>query len=73
MKLTNFIFLLKIGEMLWMFRLSHPWSEDTQDQETLLAPSADKETGNYDTECSNHHPSLLTLSSKRLSRSEIKW
>ena len=24
----------------------------------MVAPSADKQTRNYDTECSNHHPSL---------------
>ena len=29
--------------------------------------SADKQTRNYDTECSNHHPSLSTLRSKGLS------
>ena len=28
---------------------------------TFLAPSADKQTRNYDTECSNYHPSLSTL------------
>ena len=32
-----------------------------QGQETFSAPSADKQTRNYDTECSNHYPSLLTL------------
>ena len=42
-------------------RLPHPWSGDRQGQETFLAPSADKQTRNYDTECSNHHPSLSTL------------
>ena len=35
-------------------KLPHPWSRDTQGQETFLAPSADKQTCNYDTECSNH-------------------
>ena len=30
-----------------------------QDQETFLASSADKQTRNHDTECSNHDPSLL--------------
>ena len=54
-------------------RLPHPWSEDSQDQETFLAPTADKQTCNHDTECSNHHPSLSTLSSKRLSHSKMKW
>ena len=41
--------------------LPHPWSGDSQGQETFLAPSADKQTRNYDIECSNHHPSLSTL------------
>ena len=53
-------------------RLPHPRSGDSQVQETFLAPSADKETRNYDTECSNHHPSLSTLRSKGLSRSKMK-
>ena len=39
-------------------RLPHPRNGDSQDKETLLAPSADKQTRKYDTECSNHHPSL---------------
>ena len=30
-------------------RPHHPWSGDSQGQETLLAPSADKQTRNYDT------------------------
>ena len=37
-------------------RLPHPRNADIQGQETFLAPSADKQTRNYDTECSNHHP-----------------
>ena len=41
-----------------IFRLPHPRSGDSQDQETFLEPSADKQTCNYDTECSNYHPSL---------------
>ena len=45
----------------------------SQGQETFLAPSADKQTRNYDTECSNHHPSLSTLRPKGLSRSMMKW
>ena len=39
-------------------RLPHPQSRDSQGQEKFLAPSADKQTRNYDTECSSHHPSL---------------
>ena len=54
-------------------RLSHPQRGDSQDQETFLAPSSDKQTRNYDTECSNHHPSLSTLRSKGLNRSKMKW
>ena len=52
-------------------RLPHPRSGDSKGQETFLAPSTDKETRNYDTECSNHYPSLSTLRSKGLSRSNI--
>ena len=40
---------------------------------TFLAPSADKQTRNYDIECSNHHPSISALRPKGLSRSKIKW
>ena len=47
-------------------RLPHPRRGDSQDQETFLAPSADKQTRNYDTEGSNHHPSLSTLRPKGL-------
>ena len=54
-------------------RLPHPQSRDSQGQETFLAPSANKQTHNYDTQCSNHHPSLPTLTSKGLSRSIMKW
>ena len=54
-------------------RLPHPWGGDSQGQETFLARSTDKKTLNYDTECSNHHPSLSTLRSKGLSQSKMKW
>ena len=53
-------------------RLPHPRSGDSQGQETFLAPSTDKQTHNYDIECSNHHPSLSTLRPKELSRSKMK-
>ena len=33
-------------------------AEICQDQETFLAPYADKQTCNYSSGCSNHHPSL---------------
>ena len=56
-----------------MARLLHPQRRDSQGQETFLVPSADKQTRNYDTEYSNHHPSLSTLRSKGLSRSKMKW
>ena len=48
-------------------------SGDSQGLEKFLAPSADKQTRNYDTECSNHHPSLSALRSKGLCRSKMKW
>ena len=54
-------------------RLLHPRSGDRQGQETFLTPSADKQTRNYDIECSNHHLSLSTLRRKGLSRSKMKW
>ena len=53
-------------------RLPHPPSGDSQGQERFLAPSAEKQTRNYDAECSNLHLSLSTLKSKELSRSKIK-
>ena len=54
-------------------RLPHPRSGDSQGHETLFAPSAYKSTLNYDTECSNHNPSLSILSPKGLGRSKMKW
>ena len=54
-------------------RLPHHRSGDSQDQETVLVPYADKPTGNYGKECSNHQPSLSTLRPKGLSRSKMKW
>ena len=54
-------------------RLPYPRSGDSKGQETILAPSADKQTRNYDIESSNHHPSLSTLRSKGLSCSKMKW
>ena len=47
-------------------------SGDSQNQETFLAPSAEKQTRNYDTEYSNHHPYPYPPLSKRLSHNEIK-
>ena len=40
---------------------------------TFLAPFADKQTRNYDTECSNHHPSQSTLRSKGLNVENSGW
>ena len=54
-------------------RLSHPRTGKSQGQETFLAPSADKQTRDYDIECSNRHLSLSTLRPKGLSRSKMKW
>ena len=54
-------------------RIPHPWSRDSQDQESFLAFSAEKQNRKYDTECSNHNPSLLTQRSKELSCSRMKW
>ena len=45
-------------------RLPHPRSRDSQGKQTFLASSAFKRTQNYDTECSNHHPSQPILRSK---------
>ena len=54
-------------------RLPHPRSGHSQGQETFLAPSAGKRNRNYDIECSNHHPSLSTLSPKGFSHRKGKW
>ena len=56
-----------------ILRLLHPRIADSESQKTFLAPSADKPTRNYDMECSNHHPSISTLSPNGLSRSQMKW
>ena len=54
-------------------RLPDPQSRGSQGQETFLAPTGDKQTRNYDTECSNHSPSLSTLRPKGLSRRNMMW
>ena len=51
----------------------HPRSGDSQCHETFLAPSADKQTPNYDIEWSNQHSSLSTLKPKGLSCSKMKY
>ena len=38
--------------------MPHPQRGDSLGQETFLAPPADKQSRNYDTDLSNHHPSL---------------
>ena len=53
-------------------RLPYPRSRDRLGQETFLAPSADNQTHNYDTECSNHSSFPSTLRSNGSSRSKIK-
>ena len=54
-------------------RIPHLRSGDSHGQKTFLAPSSDKRTRNYDTECSIHHPSLSTPRPKGLNRSMMKW
>ena len=54
-------------------RLPHPRMGDSQGHETFLAPPADKQTSQYDIECSEHHPWLSTLRPKWLSLSKMKW
>ena len=55
-----------------MVRLRYPRSGDSQNQEMFLAPSADKQTRNYHTECSKHHQSLSSLKPKWLDHSKMK-
>ena len=56
-----------------IFRLPHPLGGGSQGQKIFLAPSSDKQTCNYDIECSNYHSSLSTLRSKGLCGSKMKW
>ena len=46
---------------------------DSQGQETFSEPTGHNQSCNYDTECSNHHPSLSALRSKGLNQSKMKW
>ena len=50
----------------------HPLHGVSQGQETILASSGDKQTHNWDTECSNQHLSQSTLRSKGLKSSKMK-
>ena len=54
-------------------RLPRPRSGDSQDQETFLARSSDKQIRNYDIECSNHHLPLSTGRPKGTSSSKMNW
>ena len=54
-----------------LVRPPYLWSGDSQGQETFLAPSVDNQIHNFDTEYSNHHPSLTTVRSKGLSSGEL--
>ena len=46
---------------------------NSQDSETFLAPFGDKQTRNYDKECSKRHAYRSTISPKELSSSKMKW
>ena len=54
-------------------RLPHPRSGDSQGQETFLAPSADKQTRNYDIECSNIYIYIYMLFKEILVDIKIKF
>ena len=70
-KTTKYIYIYTNLPVNAIVRLPRPRSGDSKGQETILAHSADKQTHNYDTECSNHHPSLSTLRPKGLSRNKM--
>ena len=72
-KTLGFSSLLDVIVWFKIVKLPYPGSGDSQGQETFLAPPADKQTRNYDTECSNHQLPLSILSSKGLSCSKMKW
>ena len=48
-------------------------AETARRKQTFLAPSADNQTHNYDTKCSDYNPSLSTLGAKGLNHSKMKW
>ena len=73
----NIIYIIYICKLILpvnaIVTLPHPRGEYYSTLvKTLLAPSADKQNCNCDSECSNHHPSLSTLRSKGLSHSKIR-
>ena len=55
--ITICIININISKLTKKCHRSHPLNGNSQDQETFLDSSADKQTRNYDTEWSNHHPS----------------
>ena len=54
-----------------LVRLPYLRSGDSQGRETFLAPSVDNQIHNYNTECSNHHPSPTIIRLKGLSSGEL--
>ena len=54
-------------------RLPLRGSGESQEKKTFWAHFAHKQTRNYDIECSNHDPSLLTLRPKGLRHGKMKW
>ena len=54
-------------------RLPHLRTGGRYGQKMVLATSANNQIRNYNTECSNHHPSLSTPRSKGLSHSKVTW
>ena len=51
-----YIYIYAVFPKNVLVRPPHPRIGDSQGQETFLAPSADKQTCNYDTECTNPPP-----------------
>ena len=74
----NSKYIVRAGKYIYkslqpnVHRLPHPRSRGPL-QELLLVPSADNQTCNYDTDCSNHHLSLSTLKTVEIELQEMKW
>ena len=64
---------LRRPRTFWRERLMFHWRIISYFNFTYIAPSANKQTRNYNTEYSSHHPSLSTLISKRWNRRKMKW
>ena len=64
---------LRRPRTFWRERLMFHWRIISYFNFTYIAPSANKQTRNYNTEYSSHHPSLSTLISKRWNRRKVKW